>query len=110
MGLEAALSYYIKSQVEKRKDEFEMKRISSQYYKDSKKDPSLSVLLTTLFPLVVPNDVPFPKAEVDACNLLRDVRNDAIHDPANFDSQPVEPGLHAVESLLTFLTHQSGIS
>jgi hypothetical protein len=109
-SLEAALSYYVRTQVEERKDKFEMKRISVQYYKDSEKDLTLALLLKILFPLVAPNDVPFPKAEVDACNLLRKARNDAIHDPANFDSKSVESGLHAVESLLAFLIQQSEVS
>lgn len=109
-SLETALSYYIKLRIEAKKDESGMKRIPKNYYEDSKKDISLSIMLKFLFPLLIPREVPFPKNEVDACNHLRKARNYAIHEPAKFDSKQVESGLDAVESLLGFLVSQSKLT
>ncbi len=109
-SLETALSYYIKSQIEAKKDESGMKRISKNYYEDSKRDISLSIMLKFLFPLLIPPEVSFPKKELDACNNLRKSRNDAIHEPATFNSKQIESGLDAVEFILGFLVSQSKLT
>lgn len=102
--LETALAYYIRSQVEARQVEPAIKQVIASYGNKLKNTPGLSLMLNTVFPKLLPANIPPPKKDVDACNLLREARNDAVHNPARFNPQHVAAGLAAVESLLGLLT------
>jgi hypothetical protein len=103
VSLEGALHHYVKACISGKTDSFGNIRLNIANYIKAKKDISLSFVMSALFPLLVPDDVQFPKEAVDACNKLRQKRNNAIHEPADFDGRGIERELQAVDVLLRFL-------
>jgi hypothetical protein len=107
MAIEVALPYYIKERIKEHTDSFGKARLSLRAYEESRKDISLSFLLRSIFPLLVPTDVEFPKEAVDLCNKLRKRRNDAIHEAAALQDLESSGGmdemLRAAGALLDFL-------
>jgi hypothetical protein len=101
--LEGSVLHYIKARMREKKDNFNKIRVSVRAYEESKKDVPFSFMLRSIFPLLVPDDVAFPKDDADACNRLRKKRNEAVHDPTAFNAQGLKEELQAVESLLRFL-------
>ncbi len=103
VSLEGAIHHYVKARITVNKDAYDKVRIKLATFLKSKKDTPLAFIMSSLFPLLVPDDVRFPQEAVDACNKLRQKRNAAIHEPATFDGRGIEEELEAVDVLLRFL-------
>jgi hypothetical protein len=86
-----------------KKDDFNEVRVSVRAYVDSKKSVPFAFMMQSIFPLIVPECVRFPKDATNACDRLRKKRNKAIHEPSKFKAAGLKEELDAVNSLLQFL-------
>ncbi len=105
ISLEVVFPHFVRESIKIKKDTFGKKRLSLTAYDESRREISVSFLMKSILPLLVPDDIPYPSEHIDACNSLRKRRNNAIHQPENFSGSKdqIRCELNSVDFMIDFL-------